>query len=312
MYSSIHTEFQADLPNLYSVVTQLFRPLLIVGIGEHFPAAIFTENLQKQGFGQLVVLDTQNENSVEFSSITSNLPIHYYSKQTLTESVFNQEIKQKIDLLVFGKIHTIAELFELFNRYYSELRVGGGIILHAIYPAMSQTESGRCLIDHLKAHQLIPNVIELLELPTTDGMGIAILRKLTDSPVKLPLPQAQRWKRLLQKIQGQSPWWTRIPLTPAHQSYQIQVTIKEEKSELAIANARLHCHGKTYLSDSQGQIVLNHYLPNRYLMCVEAEGYCQQEKTVVDLPAVPAQKKRLHIPYLKTQTIFLKKYLTLA
>jgi parallel beta-helix repeat protein len=203
------------------------------------------------------------------------------------------QIKDKIDLFYIDGDHSVKGVFAELNTYYNDVRVGGYIILHNIY---SESSGSRVLIDHLKAYRAIPNQIELIEMST----GIAVLHKKTDKALHIMLPEANRLKRIQHKLLGKTPWFpAKIVATP---KYKLEINVIDIDTKNPIAGAKVNCPqllDKFRITDANGSILCDHYLPNRYIFEISAPDYLIPDDVFIDISAekllhqstVPLKKK---------------------
>ncbi|OQW94933.1 MAG: hypothetical protein BWK79_04190 [Beggiatoa sp. IS2] len=294
-----------DVANYYYSLTKIIRPLLIVEIGCFigFSTLHFAQALKELGFGKILSIDAfdwevdagrgmENRQAVaEYYRHKAGLTDIITYKKGYSTVVYPQiadNIKNKIDLLYIDGDHSITGAFADFNTYYNDVRVGGHLVLHDIYPQMCGVDGPRVLIDHLKAYKTIPNDLELMEIQTRDGFGIAVLRKLSAKPLYISLPEPHRMKRLRQKLQGRLPWLTKIPQTFGHQTFKMVLKIMDARTFQPISQATLivpQRWAEQRTSDAQGKIYLEHYLPNRYLFKVSAPGYVTKHNVLIDVTA---------------------------
>ncbi|MDD2758845.1 MAG: class I SAM-dependent methyltransferase [Methylomonas sp.] len=286
-----------DVANIYYSLTKMLRPLLIVEIGCFigFSTQHFAQAIKELGFGRIISIDAfdwdvdagrgmQNRFDVaEYYKNKANVgAIVEFIKGYSTEvyPAIADQIKQKIDLLYIDGDHSINGVFADFNTYYNDVRVGGFVILHDIYPEMCGVDGPRALVDCLKAKH-VPHNIELIEMQTKDGFGIALLRKINDKPL-----QVTPIVKLVEKS-----WWRLInalPLRMSRTSFERQIIIQvvDALTQQPIIGVKMICpqrFNEERISDSNGLINLSHYLPNRYLMDFYAEGYQDARNQLFDI-----------------------------
>ncbi len=292
-----------DVAQHYYSITKMLRPLLVVEIGCFigFSTLHFAKALQELGFGKIISIDAFDWEVDAGNGMQNRQEVaEYYRKKAELEDIITyikgystvvypqieDKIKQKIDLLYIDGDHSVTGVFADFNTYYDDVRIGGYIILHDIYPEMCGVDGPRVLIDHLKAYRTIPNHIELIEMSTRDGFGIAVLHKKTDKALHIMLPEANRLKRIQHKLLGKIPWFpAKIVATP---KYQLQINVIDIDTNNPIVGAKLTSPQRCYefrITDANGVIVLDHYLPNRYLFDISAPDYITQNDFLIDISA---------------------------
>ena len=186
------------------------------------------------------------------------------------------KIHQQIDLLYIDGDHSVTGAYADFNTYYNDVRCGGLIVLHDIYPTMCGVDGPRVLLDHLKAYGLLSSHLQLLELPTCDGFGIAVLKKVSMDLLQIPLPEGDRKKRWMQKLQGQQPLFSRIPFIPEQTKCSISIRVIDAKTQQPIPNARIAIpqrYDEEHRTNPEGELWISYLVPYRYLVNVEAQGY---------------------------------------
>lgn len=284
-----------DVANFYYALTKMIRPLLVVEIGCFigFSTLHFAQALREQGFGKMISIDAfdWDVDAGQGMENRQNVALRFWQKAQLkgivtyvkgySTDVYPQiesEIKNKIDLLYIDGDHSINGVFKDLNTYYNDVRVGGLIILHDIYPVMCGEYGPRTLIDHLKSTRLIPNKMELVELPTRDGFGISVLRKTDRSFVRVNMPVTAKSrslvKRAVTRLKGKYSALRKIK--PLNSAQSVHIKVIDAYSKKPIPRALLVCPqrwNEKRVTDKNGTIYLDHYLANRYLVNVTAEGY---------------------------------------
>jgi predicted O-methyltransferase YrrM len=294
-----------DVANLYYSLTKMIRPLLVVEIGCFigFSTLHFAQALREQGFGKMISIDAFDW-EVDAGNGMENrqdVALRYWRKAQLEDIVtyvkgystevyseLESTIKKKVDLLYIDGDHSIKGVFKDLNTYYDDVRVGGYIILHDIYPTMCGEYGPRVLIDHLKSRRLIPNKLELIEMPTRDGFGIAVLRKISASPLRVNVPvtgiSGTFMKRVVNKLKGKYRYLRKINLI--EKKIVIQIMVLDAGTKKPISGALLVCPQRwdeKRTTDETGSVCLDHHLPNRYLWNVSAEGYCEVNDVLLDV-----------------------------
>jgi predicted O-methyltransferase YrrM len=288
-----------DVANYYYSLTKMLRPLLIVEIGCFigFSTGHFAQALKDLGFGRIISIDpfdwdvdagkgTQNRQEVaeHYRKKGGFEEIITYVKGYSTEvySELADQIRNRIDLLYIDGDHSVRGVFADFRTYFGDVRVGGHVILHDIYPSMCGVDGPRMLIDRLKKTRAVPRQIELIEMHTRDGFGIALLRKLSRNPVSLSYPLGYLAKKGVRKIMGKAGHRT------GEDRYEVVITITDVSTGRPIPGALFVCPqrwGEYRVAGADGRICLDHYLPNRYLVDVSAEGYTPRNGILLDITA---------------------------
>ncbi|SEH06711.1 class I SAM-dependent methyltransferase [Candidatus Venteria ishoeyi] len=278
-----------DVANTYFALTKMWRPLLVIEIGCFigFSTQHFAEALRRQGFGKIISIDAFDWD-VEISRGMENRQnvAEYYRRKAGAEDIITfikgysteiypqiqAQLQCSIDLLYIDGDHCINGAFADFNTYYNDVRVGGHIILHDIYPSMCGVDGPRVLIDTLRQHNFVPHCIQVMEMNTRDGFGICVLRKVSGVAIQLPIPEKP----------------PTFPSTPS--PFPISFKITDAKTGQPVENALLECpqrFNEQRNSDANGYIELAHYLPNRYLVNISAKGYSTQGNVLVNLSHAP-------------------------
>lgn len=312
-----------DVAIFYSSLTKMVRPLLVVEIGCFigFSTLHFAKALKEQGFGRMISIDpfdwdVDTGNGMENREVVAR---RYWKKAEMqrvvtfvkgtSASVYSEieeEIKQGIDLLYIDGDHTINGAFYDFNRYYNDVRPGGIIVLHDIYPEMCSAYGPRALLDCLKNSGHLAKNIELIEFPSSDGFGIAVLRKVRSKPVKLRIPLSATPKSFLKRAQVKlrskliQRYGDRLNIHTGGP----RLTIVDQQDDKPIVDALFTCPqrlNESRRSDKRGNIYLGHYLPNRYLVHLTAEGYEPLRDFMLDIR--PSPKSRQLIIRMKKKEI---------
>ena len=299
-----------DVANLYYSFTKMVRPLLVVEIGCFigFSTLHFAQALREQAFGKIISIDAfdwdvetdkgeQNRQEVaEYYRKKSNMEdiityIKGYSGQVYSDIA--KDIEKQIDLLYIDGDHSVKGAFEDFNTYYDDVRVGGYLILHDIFPSMCGVNGPRVLIDTLKKSGNVLKNLDLIEMQTRDGFGISILRKLNSKSVRVT-PAIDNVTELLtkkvwRKITGDSS----PPVISSNQQIKIIIEVVDSETNKPIKGAEFICPqrwNEQRLTEANGQVVLDHYLPNRYQVNISAPGYSAKENFLLDVKAeIPEQ-----------------------
>ncbi|MBU1417898.1 MAG: class I SAM-dependent methyltransferase [Proteobacteria bacterium] len=294
-----------DVANFYYSLTKMVRPLLVVEIGCFigFSTLHFAQALREQGFGKMISIDAFDWEVDAGNGLENrqDVALRYWRRAQLEDIVtyvkgystevypqLESEIKKKIDLLYIDGDHSINGVFKDFNVYYGDVRVGGYIILHDIYPSMCGEYGPRVLIDHLKSRRLIPNKLELIEMQTRDGFGIAVLRKIKAAPLRVHVPvtgiSKSFVKRVLAKLKGKYRHLRRRNLIK--DQIIIQIIVLDASTKKPIPGVLLVCPQRwdeKRITDETGSVWLDHYLPNRYLWNVSTEGYHEVIDVLLDV-----------------------------
>ncbi len=285
----------------------MIRPVLVVEIGCFigFSTLHFAQAIREQGFGKMISIDPFDWDVDAGKGMENRevVALRYWQKADILDTLhyvkgystdvydsIKQKINNQIDLLYIDGDHSIKGVFSDFNTYYNDVRVGGYIILHDIYPSMCGEYGPRTLIDRLKAKRLIPGKIELLEMSTKDGFGVAVLRKVSSDNIKIE-PSVQSisnslLQRCWRKLKGRFPFFQDKIVTP--DTIICRIKIVDEKTKEPVPDALLVCPQRWHenrVADEKGMVIIDHYIPNRYLWQVEADGYCTKCDVLIDVVA---------------------------
>lgn len=297
-----------DVANYYYSLAKMIRPELIVEIGCFigFSSMHFAQALREQGFGKLISIDpfaweldagngleSQYDIALRYLQKSGNSDIIEYKRghaETIYEEI-KETIHPHIDILYIDGDHTIDGVFKDFNIFNASVKPGGIIILHDIYPEMCDELGPRVLVDTLKSTGLIPDCFELTELPTRDGFGICIIRKTCNKAVTVHIPLPSLTQRCKTKLKNalRKPENRRPPTPPWEQKSPnagIAIQIRNKITQSPIQAAAVICpqrDDETRLADSNGMVFLQHYLPNRYIFRVTAEGYATRDNILIDV-----------------------------
>jgi predicted O-methyltransferase YrrM len=287
-----------DVATCYYSLAKMLRPLLVVEIGCFigFSTHHFAQALKELGFGEIISIDAFDwEVDAGNGMQNRQLIAEYYRKKAGLDDVItyikgystdvyaqiNGRIKNKIDLLYIDGDHSVGGVFADFNAYYNDVRPGGYLILHDIYPSMCGVEGPRTLIDQLKRSGIVPHHIELLEMQTRDGFGIAILRKVSSRRIHITYTLTHLWKKIFNKFSK------KILNTLANPT-KLVIKVVDGQTRCPIAGATVLCpqRGDEYrVTGSDGIVRLDHYLPNRYLVDIAATGYEAKRAVMIDIQA---------------------------
>jgi len=292
-----------DVATSYYSLTKMLRPLLVVEIGCFigFSTHHFAQALKELGFGEIISIDAfdwevdagkgmQNRQLIaeEYRKKAGLEAVITYVKGYSTEvyAQISGRIKKKIDLLYIDGDHSVGGVFADFNAYYNDVRPGGYLILHDIYPSMCGVEGPRTLINQLKRSGIVPHHIELIEMQTRDGFGIAILRKVSSRRIHITYTLPHLWTNIFNKISKKIVKKTANP-------GNLVIKIIDGQTASPIAGATILCpqRGDEYrVTGTDGVVRLDHYLPNRYLIDIAAPGYEDKRAVMIDIQA----EKSLH------------------
>jgi hypothetical protein len=276
----------------------MLRPLLVVEIGCFigFSTHHFAQALKELSFGEIISIDAFDWD-VDAGNGMQNRQIvaEYYRKKAGLENIItyikgystevyvqiSDQIKNKIDLLYIDGDHSVKGVFADFNMYYKDVKPGGYLILHDIYPSMCGVEGPRILIDQLKSSGVIPHHIELVEMQTRDGFGIAVLRKVSSRHIHITYTLPHFWKNIFNRV---SKTVVQRLANPAN----LVVKVIDAQTCRPIAGATILCpqRGDEYrVTGTDGSVRLDHYLPNRYLVDILATGYQDKRSVMMDVLA---------------------------
>ena len=212
-----------------------------------------------------------------------------------TRSVIEGELSDGIDILYIDGDHSIEGVFDDFRTYYEDVRVGGYILLHDIYPAMCACDGPRVLLDKLAESSISRDQLQVTEYPTSDGYGVAVIRKISGAPIPPTWLAGSAVKRASNRV---SSWIRQSGKTPSSLMVAVPVDIRvvdaetgEPIGDAAVSCPQLPVDGECR-TDSQGVATLGsgNLLPNRYLVDVSAEGCAAQTNVMLDVTWRPQQQ----------------------
>lgn len=193
-------------------LTRTLRPELIVEIGCFIGLSThhFAQALRENGKGKILAVDLFEPHKPVNLMNPLEIANSYLNKAQLEDIVtyvkgdsievsrrISPEIRERIDLLFIDGDHTVRGVFADFNAYYNDLKAGGYLLLHDINPEKCDCYGPRVLIDHLKGRRIIPKYLEITEISTVDGYGLAVLRKTHKKQVRARLGLSMsliKWK----------------------------------------------------------------------------------------------------------------------
>ncbi|SMG66777.1 [weak similarity to] O-methyltransferase, family 3 [methanotrophic bacterial endosymbiont of Bathymodiolus sp.] len=294
-----------DVANLYYSLTKMVRPLLVVEIGCFigFSTLHFAQALREQGFGKIISIDAFDWD-VDAGNGEQNrqeVAEHYRKKSQLEDIItyvkgysgqvyadLTKDIEQQIDLLYIDGDHSVKGAFEDFNTYYDDVRVGGYLILHDIFPSMCGVNGPRVLIDALKKSGNVPKNLDLIEMQTRDGFGISILRKLNSHSVRVTPSVDDVSQLLVKKIWRKLTGNSTPSLMTSNEQIKILIKIVDSETSQPVAGAEFVCPqrwNEQRVAGADGLVVLDHYLPNRYQVTLSAAGYNTKAAILLDVKA---------------------------
>ncbi|MDD4735470.1 MAG: class I SAM-dependent methyltransferase [Kiritimatiellae bacterium] len=282
-----------DVANAYYSLTKMLRPNLVVEIGCFigFSSLHIAQALKDQGFGRQISIDAFDWD-VDAGCGMENRQIvaERYRKKAGLEDVLTYikgystvvypdllpQIQGKIDLLFIDGDHSVDGVISDFNTYSPQVRRGGYIVLHDIHPEMCGCDGPRGLIEMLKWRRAIPRHLELIELQTQDGFGVALLRKTSERRMRINAfwrSLAKRYNRYLHSCKSKRAGCGLVL------SAVDGVTGQPVSKPYVVCQAR---GGEARLGDEHGMIAFEHYLPNRYVLDISAEGYETRCQVLID------------------------------
>lgn len=279
-----------DVANTYFALTKMCQPLLVVKIGCFigFSTQHFAEALRSQGFGNIISVDAFNWEVETTRGIENRHDVaEYYCRKARLQEIITfvegystdvypqlaDQLQNKIDFLYIDGDHSVAGAFADFNTYYNDIRLGGHLILHDIYPAMCGVDGPRVLLDCLREQGIAPRCLEIIEMNTRDGFGIAVLRKISPEPIYLEIPNVYP-----------------VSYSTVNASYPIRIQITDSRTALPIAGAVVKCpqrFNEQRISNLEGFLELEQYTPNRYVFNISAPGYNVKNNILIDLTQTP-------------------------
>ena len=206
-----------------------------------------------------------------------------------------KEIRASIDLLFIDGDHTIPGVFADINDYYDDVKVGGYILLHDIYPQACGCDGPWLLLRQLKKGRYVPRCLDMVEFPTTDGYGFALLRKRTPETFCVAPPFTCRLPYLIRKKIGAFPGkvnlesffrsFYRIYMKlfpryfPFNQKVAVELLVKDEETGEPLSGVTVRCDkvGLETLTDADGSIRFDRVWPDEYALHVSADGYLARE-----------------------------------
>ena len=299
-----------EVAEFYFQLTRLIRPKLVVEIGCFigFSSLHIAQALHAQGFGHMLAIDAfdwevdagrglENREIIarrylDQSGLKDRLEyIKGYSTQVYP--ALQARIHQAVDLLFIDGDHSIPGVLADFNTYVHDVRPGGMLVLHDIYPTMCGCDGPRALIDALEYSGDIPRHLDKTELMTADGFGVALLRRKTAAPIGSGLRARAGWHWVREKLARKNAP-AMMPKSWMHAGVPLQVVIQDATTHAPIGGARLVCpqrYDETHQADSFGCIHLTHWLPNQYLVDVSAPGYQPMANVMLDVSMEPERNQ---------------------
>jgi predicted O-methyltransferase YrrM len=267
-----------DVANLYYSLTKMVRPLLVVEIGCFigFSTLHFAQALREQGFGKIISIDAFDWD-VDAGNGEQNrqeVAEHYRKKSQLEDIItyvkgysgqvyadLTKDIEQQIDLLYIDGDHSVKGAFEDFNTYYDDVRVGGYLILHDIFPSMCGVNGPRVLIDALKKSGNVPKNLDLIEMQTRDGFGISILRKLNSHSVRVTPSVDDVSQLLVKKIWRKLTGNSTPSLMTSNEQIKILIKIVDSETSQPVFNNTCdrtrHAYHATWLFYDLSSLIIN-------------------------------------------------------
>jgi hypothetical protein len=141
----------------------------------------------------------------------------------------------------------------------------------------------------------------MVEFPTTDGYGFALLRKRTPETFCVAPPFAYRLPHLIRKKIGAFPgkvnlesffrFFYRIYMKlflrnfPSNQTVAVELLIKDEETGEPLSGVIVRCDkvGLETLTDAYGSIRFDRVWPDEYALYVSADGYLARENVRVTI-----------------------------
>jgi len=304
-----------DAARFLYALAKFLRPQIILEIGCFigFSTLHLAQALKENGRGKVLAVDLFNldmpaENLAVGTgkNVINQLEIAelFRSKARLEEYVtfvkgpsgeirprIEKEIRASIDLLFIDGDHTIPGVFADFNTYYNDVRVGGYILLHDIYPQACGWDGPWLLLRQLKKGRYVPRCLDMVEFPTTDGYGFALLRKTSPRSLHLSIPLVNSFPQYVIKkaaaVFGENKAYSLLrPLYRIYmrvfsknflvsQTIAVELTVKDKEIGKFIPYAVIKCKEKGFeiKTDINGKVYLDHVLPANYILNVSAKGY---------------------------------------
>ena len=141
----------------------------------------------------------------------------------------------------------------------------------------------------------------MVEFPTTDGYGFALLRKRTPETFFVAPPFAYRLPHLIRKKMGAFPGkvnsepffrsFYRIYMKlfpryfPSNQTVAVELLVKDEETGEPLSGVTVRCDkvGLETLTDANGSIRFDRVWPDEYALHVSADGYSARENVRVTI-----------------------------
>jgi predicted O-methyltransferase YrrM len=273
------TSVNIEAAEFFYALTRALKPELIVEIGCYigFSTIHFAKALKENGSGRIISIDLFRAHPDFNIPDPLELATSYRQKAGLDELItyvkgysaevrqdLESEISDRIDLLFIDGNHEVEGVYHDFNAYYKDLKVGGYIILHDIYPEKCGWDSDgpRVLLNYLKSKRFIPKYLEKIEMPTENGFGIALLHKVHRHNIRV------RTGISLTSIRWMFEKFYRMPS-------RVCVTVRDSVTGSPIPDALVKCENlkADRKSDEEGHVVVHNTPPGEYLLDITAEGY---------------------------------------
>ena len=314
-----------DAAQFLYALAKFLQPQLILEIGCFigFSTLHLAQALKENGRGKVLAVDlfsldmsAENLAIVTEKKVINQLEIAelFKSKARLEEYVtfvkgpsgeirprIEKEVRTSIDLLFIDGDHTVPGVFADINTYYDDVKVGGYILLHDIYPQACGWDGPWLLLRQLKKGRYVPRCLDMVEFPTTDGYGFALLRKRTPETFCVTPPFAYRLPHLIRKKIGAFPgkvnsesffrsfyriYYELFPrYFPSNQTVAVELLVKDEETGKPLSGVTVRCDkvGLETLTDADGSIRFDRVWPDEYALHVSADGYLARENVRVTI-----------------------------
>jgi predicted O-methyltransferase YrrM len=186
---------------IYSLA-RLVRPELAVEIGTHHGVSTLwmARALEDNRIGRLLAIDLFIEppleevrRTIERAGLAGR--VEFVRGPSLTAGLAAcRRAGRPVDLLFIDGDHRIPGCAADFDALAAEVRVGGYVILHDVFPELCGWNGPRYVIDFLAASRADADRWQVIEIPTAPHapFGIALLRKMDEGRTRI-LPRSVYW-----------------------------------------------------------------------------------------------------------------------